>query len=66
MHDGLDLSSTTIARTYSVDPAGNKLLGVTQQITNAAGSAGSAVNYTYNANGDLTGDGLADLMDVRR
>lgn len=51
--------STTIARTYSVDPVGNKLLGFTQVITGTAGSSSSVVSYTYNLNGELTGNGLA-------
>jgi YD repeat-containing protein len=51
--------STTIDRIYTVNPQGNKLLGFTQQISGPAGTSSAAVNYTYNDNGDLTGDGLA-------
>ena len=48
-----------MARTYSVDPTGNKLLGFTQSITGPNGSTSAVVSYTYNANGELTGNGLA-------
>ncbi|MBS0339348.1 MAG: RHS repeat protein, partial [Proteobacteria bacterium] len=47
------LGGQTVSRTYSGDGASNHLLGFTQ-----TGSVATSVNYAYNANGDLTGDGL--------
>jgi RHS repeat-associated protein len=42
-----------------VDAAGNKLLGFTQEISGPNGSTSAVVSYSYNANGELTGNGLA-------
>ena len=46
-------------RTYQIDPAGNKLLGFTQTMTQTGGATSTAnVAYSYDANGALLSDGL--------
>ncbi|NDZ12030.1 RHS repeat-associated core domain-containing protein [Variovorax sp. WS11] len=58
--NGNRLSSTqtmgaqTTSRSYTVAGLGNRLTGFTQSV----GGANTAVSYGYNANGDLTSDGL--------
>lgn len=47
------LSGQTLSRSYSGEGNSNRLLGFTQ-----TGSVGTSVSYAYNANGDLTSDGL--------
>jgi RHS repeat-associated protein len=49
------LGGQSISRSYTIDAAGNKLTGFSQSI---GGSSSTSVAYGYNANGDLTGDGL--------
>ena len=52
-------STTTTTKTYQIDPAGNKLLGFTQTMTQTGGASSSAtVTYSYDANGSLLNDGL--------
>ena len=58
--NGNRLSSTqtaaaqTTSRSYSVAGLGNRLTGFTQ----STGGTTASVTYGYNANGDLTSDGL--------
>jgi RHS repeat-associated protein len=55
------LTPTTVTTTknYTIAPAGNKLLGFTQTMTQTGGATSTAaVNYTYDANGSLLNDGL--------
>jgi RHS repeat-associated protein len=52
-------STQTTTKTYQVAPAGNKLLGFTQTMTQTGGATSNAtVTYTYDANGSLLNDGL--------
>jgi RHS repeat-associated protein len=52
-------STQTTTKTYQIAPAGNKLLGFTQTMTQTGGATSNAtVNYTYDANGSLLNDGL--------
>lgn len=51
--------STTTVKTYSVMSGGNRLLGYTQQVTSPNGSASTSITYNYNANGEMTADGLS-------
>ena len=56
-------STQTTTRTYQIDPAGNKLLGFSQTMTQTGGTANGAsstanVAYSYDANGALLTDGL--------
>lgn len=44
----------TTSRTYTVQSGGNRLLGFAQ----TSGGASTSVSYGYNANGDVTNDGL--------
>jgi RHS repeat-associated protein len=57
---GQGANAQTTNRSYSVDPSSNKLLGFSQSQTigTATGGASSSVNYSYDANGAMTGDGL--------
>ena len=59
----LTSSTVTTTKTYTIAPAGNKLLGFTQTMTQSGGVGGgatsnAAVNFTYDANGSLLNDGL--------
>ncbi|MET3459795.1 RHS repeat-associated protein [Variovorax sp. 1133] len=49
------LSGQTTSRTYTVGASSNQLTGFTQTIN---GASSTSVTYGYNANGDLTTDGL--------
>jgi RHS repeat-associated protein len=52
-------STVTTTKTYTIAPAGNKLLGFSQTMTQTGGATSNAtVNYTYDANGSLLTDGL--------
>jgi hypothetical protein len=52
-------STQTTTKNYQIDPAGNKLLGFTQTMTQTGGATSTAtVNYSYDANGSLLTDGL--------
>jgi RHS repeat-associated protein len=52
-------STQTTTKTYTIAPAGNKLLGFSQTMTQTGGATSNAtVNYTYDANGSLLNDGL--------
>jgi RHS repeat-associated protein len=57
---GSGAAANTVKRTYTVDPTSNRILNFTQ--TQLAGTATtgatSAVNYSYDANGAMTKDGL--------
>lgn len=55
---GSGTASQTITRNYTVDATSNKLLGFTQTTQGSGGTATTSVSYAYNANGDLTSDGL--------
>jgi RHS repeat-associated protein len=48
------VNGLSTSRTYNVPTNGNRLTGFSQ----TTGGATTSVLYTYNANGDLTGDGL--------
>jgi RHS repeat-associated protein len=48
------VNGLSTSRTYTVPGSGNRLTGFSQ----TTGGATSSVTYGYNANGDLTGDGL--------
>lgn len=49
------VNGQTTGRTYTVVGASNRLAGFSQTIN---GTSSTTVSYGYNANGDLTGDGL--------
>jgi RHS repeat-associated protein len=52
-------TTQTTTKTYQIAPAGNKLLGFTQTMTQTGGATSNAtVTYTYDANGSLLNDGL--------
>jgi RHS repeat-associated protein len=52
-------STTTTTKTYQIAPAGNKLLGFSQTMTQTGGATSNAsVAYSYDANGSLLTDGL--------
>jgi RHS repeat-associated protein len=53
--------ATTTSRTYTVEATSNRLTGFTQDITGPGGNSSTAVSYTYNANGDITADGLRNF-----
>ena len=58
---GSGASAQTTRRTYTVDPASNRILSFTQtQLAGTAttGGATSNVNYSFDANGSLLRDGL--------
>ncbi len=51
------LNGRTTSRSYEVDSGSNRLMGFSQTM----GSATTKVSYGYNANGDMTSDGLRRL-----
>jgi RHS repeat-associated protein len=57
---GSGTTGQTTNRTYTVDPASNRLLGFAQTLTTGTGTGGATVNigYQYDANGSLLKDGL--------
>ncbi|TFZ05535.1 RHS repeat protein [Ramlibacter henchirensis] len=54
MTEGADIQK----REYTVDGDGNRLLGFAHTASGTAGTVSAVVTYGYNANGDLTSDGL--------
>jgi RHS repeat-associated protein len=57
---GTGTGAVTTSRSYSVQAAGNRLLGFSQTITAGTATAGAStsVAHTYDANGSLINDGL--------
>jgi RHS repeat-associated protein len=57
---GAGSTASTTNRTYTVDPASNRLLGFAQSLTTGTGTGGATANisYQYDANGSLLKDGL--------
>ncbi len=57
---GTGTGAVTTSRSYTVQAAGNRLLGFTQTIKTGTATAGASSNvaHTYDANGSLISDGL--------
>jgi RHS repeat-associated protein len=52
------LNSQTTSRSYTVGATSNRLAGFSQTLTGGGAGASTSVSYAYNANGDMTSDGL--------